>query len=262
MFLVSNLGFDWGNILRILFLIGAGIPLVRFVTKFLGSLCDKRFTQHMCVLMRKVIFYGGLAFIGANVLNELGFNLAALLGAAGIFGVAIGFASQTSISNIISGIFLLLEQPFSIGDTIKCSDITGAVETIDLLSVKVRTFDGKLVRLPNEMVLKQRVINNTHYPARRIDLIVSVPYGENTEKVIDLIAQAVKSDPLVLDKPEAVILADEIVRYELSKESFFAFQVRAWADKSAFVTTRSSLVKTLKSVFDKNEISIIISKAN
>ena len=73
----------------------------------------------------KVIKYAGMLIVIIMVMRELGFQLAPVLGAAGIIGIAVGFASQTSISNIISGVFLIVEQPFEVGDVIIVGGTTG-----------------------------------------------------------------------------------------------------------------------------------------
>src|SRR5437762_1811999 len=140
-----------GGAVRIALLVLLGIPLLRWGKTKLAQLFSGRFSQHTGILLGRIFFYGGLVFIIVTVLHEFGFNVTALLGVAGVFGVAIGFASQTSISNIISGFFLVLERPFSVGDTIRTGDVLGIAESIDLLAVRVRTFDNKLIRIPNEV---------------------------------------------------------------------------------------------------------------
>src|SRR5260221_5605461 len=148
-----------GHCLRIFILIIGGIPFICWMSKILAELCTKHLSQHAGVLVGRIIFYGGLLLIFVTVLQELGFNVVALLGAAGVLGVALGFASQTSVSNIISGFFLLMERPFSVSDIIKSGDVVVVVESIDLISVRVRTLDNKMVRLRNEMVLKHYLVN-------------------------------------------------------------------------------------------------------
>src|SRR6266478_8672974 len=91
-----------GSIARVSLLIFFGIPLVRWCSNMLIGIFTKRFSRHVGLSIGNIVFYSGILFIIVTVLYELGFNIAALLGAAGLFGVAIGFASQTSVSNIIS----------------------------------------------------------------------------------------------------------------------------------------------------------------
>jgi len=131
----------------------AGFVALRIITALVGRLSRKRLTGQSAMLLRKAVFYVGAALILVLALRQLGFQLTALLGAAGIVGIAIGFASQTSVSNIISGLFLISEKPFAVGDVIKAGEHTGIVMSIDLLSVKIRTFDNQFVRIPNEKIL-------------------------------------------------------------------------------------------------------------
>ncbi|RXM22074.1 mechanosensitive ion channel, partial [Citrobacter sp. AAK_AS5] len=86
-------------------------------------------------------------------------------------------------SNLISGLFLVMERPFVVGDVITVDDVTGEVLTIDMLSTKLRTFDNLYVRMPNETIIKSRVTNLTHFPIRRIDLRLGVAYREDLARV-------------------------------------------------------------------------------
>ncbi len=95
------------------------------------------------------------------------------------------------VKSYISGIFLLLKRPFSIGDFIKCGDISGVVKLIDLLLVKVRTFDNNMVRVQNETLIKQRVTNVTFYPMRRVDLVISVDREHNIDQVKKIIEDVI-----------------------------------------------------------------------
>lgn len=119
-------------------------------------------------IVRKVIFYAALVAAAVTVLNGFGVNLSAILGAAGIFGVALGFASQTSVSNIISGVFLLAGRSFKIGDTVQINSVRGTVESIDFLSVHLKSENGEFIRVPNESIIKANFTNCSLFPERRI----------------------------------------------------------------------------------------------
>ena len=121
-------------------------------------------TIHGQILLKRAIFYGIMILMSMSALRELGFDLSVILGAAGILSVAIGFASQTSASNLISGLFLMMERPFSIGDVIRVEQTTGEVISIDLLSVKIRTFDNLYVRVPNESMIKTHMAVTSSTP--------------------------------------------------------------------------------------------------
>jgi small-conductance mechanosensitive channel len=96
--------------------------------------------------------------------------LGILLGTAGILTVALAFASQTSMSNVISGLFLIADNPFQVGDILQVGTTVGVVLEIGLLSVNLRKFDNTFVRPPNELLIKQEFWNLTKYPIRRLDL--------------------------------------------------------------------------------------------
>ncbi len=142
---------------RSVFILLVGFIVARVVRSVIGRLLQKHASNHHLTLWRRGAYYLVLGLFVISALRELGFNLGVLVGAAGIVSVAVGFASQTSASNLISGLFLLAEKPFQIGDVIKVGDTTGEVLTIDLLSVKLRTYDNLYVRIPNESLIKSQV---------------------------------------------------------------------------------------------------------
>lgn len=251
-----------GNIVRIGILLFVGIPLVKWCSGVCAALCSKRLSHHIGVLVGRIIFYSGIVFIGVTILHELGFNVTALLGAAGVLGVAVGFASQTSISNIISGFFLVLERPFSIGDTIKSDDMVGVVESIDLLSVSIRTLDNKSVRLPNEIVLKHHLTNLTYYSTKRIDCALSVAYTEDIEHVKSKIYEVIRSNQLFLREPAPVVLMQKIGQHDYDTEIRTFLMVRVWVDKDKFTFAPGILMQQLKDQFDKHNCVITVTHIN
>ncbi len=251
-----------GHCLRIFILLIGGIPCVFWMSKILAALCAKHFSQHAGVLVGRVIFYGGLLLVFVTLLQELGFNVVALLGAAGVLGVAIGFASQTAVSNIISGFFLLLERPFSVGDIIKCGDVYGYVESIDLLSVHVRTSDNKLVRLPNEIALKQSLSNLTYYPIKRIDCIVSMPYSVDVEDAKKQIQTVVAHNALFLKDPAAVVMVNKLAMHDFDTEIKIFLMVRVWVATENFLSAPAVLMQQLKNQFDTEDVVITVVQSN
>ena len=146
------------EILIALVLCFVGFLLARLVSNTFIRTIGTKFNAHQRLVWRRGIFYFiFLIFVMAS-LKEAGFKLSVFLGAAGILTVALGFASQTSASNLISGLFLIGEGSFEIGDTISITlirgnTIEGEVISIDLLSVKLLTQDNIYVRLPNEQLI-------------------------------------------------------------------------------------------------------------
>jgi small-conductance mechanosensitive channel len=229
-------------VLGLLLLYGAGYLLGRV---FRNSQCP-----HFALLMRKLVFYLGSTVIIITVLLELGFDLRGLLATAGIATVAIGFAAQTSLSNLISGLFLIGEKPFKIGDLVRVNDVLGLVESIDLLSIKIRTLDNLFVRIPNEAMIKNPMTNITRYPIRRMDLTIGVAYKEDVGRVMAILRELAEANPLALDDPEPLILFNDF------GESALQFRFGLWFEKSNFLKLRNSILREIKERFDKEGIEI------
>ncbi len=135
------------------------------------------------------------------VLDTLDVPLSALLGTAGIATVAVGIASQNSIGNLISGIFLLTEHSFQVGDIIEVGTYIGTVTSVDLLSVKIKTFDGLHLRIPNETLIKSEIITITKNPIRRVPLSIGISYYDDIDTVKDVLFSVADKEPLALKDP-------------------------------------------------------------
>ena len=146
------------------------------------------------------------ACLSHPAMRELGFSLAVIMGAAGVLTVALGFASQTTASNLISGLFLIGERSFEIGDLIRVGTTTGEVLSIDALSVKLRTFDNLFVRIPNESLIKSEVTTLTRFPIRRLDLLLGVAYKEDIGRVQKVLTEVADRNPLCLDEPPPLFI--------------------------------------------------------
>jgi len=238
------------SLIRVFLLVAVGIPAL----VLLGRLVDRLVRQHVTLqagmLIRKGIVYFGTAVIFITVLHELGFELTALLGAAGIVGVAVGFAAQTSLSNLISGLFLIWESPFQVGDILTIGQTTGIVHSIDLLSVKLRTFDNQFVRIPNESLIKTQFTNITRFPIRRLDLNIGVAYKEDIAKVMKALSEVADRNPYCLDEPAPIIV------FLGFGESALQFLFGVWFAKADVLILRNSIYKEIKERFDADGIEI------
>jgi small-conductance mechanosensitive channel len=220
-----------------------GLLLVRLLAVVTQRYVMRKSNPQRRMVVRKIIGYSGFVLVLLAVLGELGVKLTALLGAAGIVGIAVGFASQTSVSNIISGLFLISEKPFAIGDVIRIGTTTGIIQSIDLLSIKIRTFDNLFVRIPNEKILTSEVTNITRFPIRRLDLVFQVDYGQELSRVHTVLSEIARDNPWSLDEPEPVILFSEF------KESGIEVLLGLWFAKDDFLSMKNSIMKDVTSRF-------------
>jgi small-conductance mechanosensitive channel len=236
--------------LRVVIIFAAGFVLLKILNFSIGRAVKKRFSQQTAMLIKKGIFYTGAFIILVTVLRQLGFKLTALLGAAGIAGIAIGFASQTSVSNIISGLFLISEKPFAVGDVIKVGNTMGIILSIDLLSVKIRTFDNLFIRIPNEQLIKTEVTNVTRFPIRRLNIDISIAYKDDIGKAKEVLLDVAKNNPYCLDNPEPFFVIKEF------GNSGIDLLLGAWFSKTDYLALKNSIMQEIKVRFDKEGIEI------
>ena len=238
------------DIVRALIITIIGLVLARLVSAGLVKLFAKQADAHQKMLVRRVSFYLIAGLFVASALVELGFNFGILLGAAGILTVALGFASQTSASNVISGLFLLGEKAFAVGDIIRIGTTTGEVLSIDLLSVKLRTFDNLFVRVANENLIKSEITNLTRFPIRRVDLQIGVAYKEDLDKVFEVLRDVADHNPLCLEEPKPLFI------FQGFGESALTFQFSVWALREKYLDLKNGIHLEIKEAFDAEGIEI------
>ncbi len=226
------------------------LPLIFFLRYYLSHYLTRKYNMHYGLLSGKLVTYTGMAILVLMILQEFEFNLTPLLGAAGIVGIAVGFASQTTISNVISGFFLIAEQSFRIGDVVSVNGNVGAVLSVDTLSVKIRMFDNRMLRVPNEKMIKSEFINITRFPIRRIDCNISVAYKEDLNKVREVLFDVAENIPFCLQEPPPLLVFDKFGSSSI--DILFA----AWAAKEDFLKLRNALNMGIKERFDQEGIEI------
>jgi small-conductance mechanosensitive channel len=237
-------------ILRVVIAVTIGLALAYIVRSAAGRILAPRVSLQHAMLGQRAAYYVVLAVTLLGGLRELGVDFTVLLGAAGVATVAIGFASQTSASNLISGLFLISEQPFVIGEVIRVGDTTGEVISIDLLSVKLRTFDNLLVRVPNESLIKVEITNLSRFPIRRYDLQVGVAYKEHIGRVREVLLAVADRNPLCLREPKPQII------FQGFGDSAVNLQFSVWAARENYLLLRNSMAEQVKETFDEAGIEI------
>lgn len=253
------MNFDWSKyfnveiidkVLRIGIILIVGLLILGIITALVKKLLPAKFSMQRKMLINRFVRYTGIVILFLIVISEMNIDLTAIFGAAGVIGIVIGVASQTSIGNIVSGFFLVSEKPFELGDLIRIGDKTGTVYSIDLLSIKIKTLDNLLLRIPNQTVISTEVINVTKFPIRRLDIDLSVAYKEDLEKVIEVIKRIVKRNPFCLDEPEPLVVFKDF------GASGINILLGVWFEKANFLKVKNSLFMEIKSTFDAEGIEI------
>lgn len=241
---------DIEQLVRAVIMVLAGVLTSRLLSRVVVRVATGHFAAHHVVLFRRITYWVVLGLFLASALRYLGFSLSVLLGAAGILTVAIGFASQTSASNLISGLFLMGEQPFKPGDIIRVGSTTGEVLSVDLLSVKLRTFDNLFVRIPNETLIKTEMTNLTRFPIRRFDLLVGVAYREDIGRVREVLMEVADQNPVCLAEPPPLFIFTGFA------DSSMNIQFSVWSKRENFLELRNTMQLEVKEAFDAAGIEI------
>ncbi|MDA3854536.1 MAG: mechanosensitive ion channel family protein [Bacteroidales bacterium] len=236
--------------IKVFLVLTIGLLTIQTIAFIIGKIISKGKSKHLKMVVRRAIIYIGVIFIFMLILKVLGVNAGALFGAAGVVGIVLGVASQTSIGNIVSGIFLVSERSFEIGDLVRVGDKLGTVDSIDLLSIKLKTLDNLLIRIPNQTIISTELTNITRYPIRRMDMVVSVAYKEDLQHVITVINEVLTRNTFCLDEPEPLVMFNEF------SDSGIDIKLGLWFEKSRYKDLRNSIFIDIKEAFDKANIEI------
>lgn len=236
------------RVIRVGLTIVVGILLVGLIVAIIRRVISKRLDTRNGAVIVKVVQYAGIALIVINAFEAAQVDLSALLGAAGIAGIAIGFAAQTSVSNFISGFFLVSDKTFAVGDILTVDGITGEVYAIETLSVKLKTFDNRLVRIPNETLIKSNVINVTRFPVRRLNIQVTVPHGTDIARARGALLGAAAANPAVLRNPEPFFMVQAF-----SKDGIELF-LGVWFDKEDWERAHNGTHEEIQRRFEADGI--------
>ncbi|WP_459202153.1 mechanosensitive ion channel family protein [Methanococcus sp. CF] len=203
-------------------------------------------------LKATIFHYSAMIIAFGIVFQMLGLTskLGTLLVAGGITGIILGFASQTVVANFISGIFLYFDKPLKIGDSVEIGTSSGIVNDIKMMSTRIRTWDGVLVRIPNEKVFNSEIINNKKYPARRVDIDVGIAYKEDAQRAMDIISNILEDMTYVLVDPESQIFVKDL------GDSSVDISVKAWAPSEKWYDVKREIIQNIKKEFDREKIEI------
>lgn len=186
-----------------------------------------------------------------------------LLASAGVLAAIVGFASQSAFSNIISGIFLVIFRPFSVGDRVQIGQLyTGDVEDITLRHTVIRNFENRLIVIPNSVINNETIINSTlQYENVCVFVELTIAFNSDTDKAINIICQEAENHPETMDNrtEEEKEKGEPKVSVRVINLTEFGQQIRAyvWAkDPSSGFNIKTDLFRSIKKQFDAQGIEI------
>ena len=161
-----------------------------------------------------------------TVADQLGINITSLIAGLGIAGLALSFAAQDTIANIISGIAILIDRPFKVGDWISLNDMHASVTEIRLRTTVLTTFDNETVVVPNKDLAQQQVVNYTLTPRIRVRVPIGIAYKEDTEAARNILLSVLEGDDRILGEPAPMVLVSSL------GDSSVNLEMRFWTQDS------------------------------
>ncbi|RLL49565.1 mechanosensitive ion channel family protein [Acinetobacter cumulans] len=219
------------------------------------ALSERSYTKQNLVLVLNRVGTSAIIFIGfliAMVIAIPGFTPGQLMSALGIGSVAIGFAFKDIFQNLLSGILILLGEPFKIGDDIIVSGMEGTVEDIQIRATFLRSPDGRRIVIPNATVYTSAVTVNTAYQRRRCEFVVGIGYEDDIQKAKKVILGILDKNTAILSQPGFAVNVNALADFSVN------LNVRWWVDTTE-TTTAASVSEVQEQVieaFTQHGISI------
>ncbi len=189
----------------------ASLLIIKWTSIFINNTGKRfEFDATLIQVINELIKYTVYALAVTLILNELGINITAIAVSLGIVGIAVGFAARDTISNFISGLFVLGDKSFKVGDIIEISDQKGKVTIMGFRVTKLVTPDNNIITIPNSNFSKNVFINHTLLEGKRVDLDVNIPYNIKVEDISESFKELTSGFKWALDVPKANVIINEL----------------------------------------------------
>ncbi len=240
-------GFD---LLKVVVFLISAVLIARVVVIYLRRSLKDRLSRDIQEVVIKVIYYTIIVIAVLLVLRLLGIELSGLLVAGGIIGIVIGFATQSIVGNLVSGLFLMVERPIKIGDQVNIDGTSGFVEDIHSVSTIIRTYEGLYVRIPNEKVFTNKITNYVANTARRFEYVVGIRYSDDADEAIEIIKDLIEEHPIALKDPSPTVFVDNL------GDNAVNIIVRIWAPPTEWYDLKMEMLWKIKKGLEENGIEI------
>lgn len=205
-----------------LFVLAFFYLLWRIVNRFAAVQLRRSLDKTSAIFIETVIKFTMFCIAVIVALNIVGVQTTALLGSLGVASLTIGFALRDTLSNIISGILIFLDRPFTIDDMVEIEGKYGRVDRITLRTTRIVTNDGKMLAVPNSEIMNKTVVSYTNFPHLRIDIAVTVAVTEDLDRIRNILISIVQNNSDYMPEPPPCVVVTELNDYNVMLE------LRAW----------------------------------
>ena len=197
-----------------------------------------------------MVKYALWAVVLVTVLSQFGVETTSIIAALGGMALAIGLALQGTLSNVASGVMILVQRPFVVGEAISVDKFTATVQRIGLFTTELKQFDGLFVMVPNSELWNQPIINLHRHPTRRIELIVGIGYDDSMKQAREVLLSLADDDERVLGDPAPQAFVASL------DDSSVGVGLRVWCATSDYMQLQWDLTEAAKAKFDEVGLSI------
>lgn len=208
--------------------------------------CSDLLRDFLVNIVHKAVFVIGVVV----ALSMLGINIGPLVAGIGAIGFIVGFALQGTLGNFAAGLMILTHRPYDVGDVVQTAGITGYVQSMNLNTTTIKTFDNQIVVVPNGSIWGDNIINVTGSDTRRVDMVFGISYSDDMGKAQRILEEILQAHPLVLEEP-----AFNVKVHELG-DSSVNFICRPWTRTSDYWTVYWDVTRSVKERFDAEGVSI------
>ncbi|MGI5870266.1 MAG: mechanosensitive ion channel family protein [Kiritimatiellia bacterium] len=239
------------RVLAAVAILGIGRYVAVGVRSFLRkALTRTRIDRTLISFVSSLAYVGVIIFVVIAALGQLGVETASIIAVLGAAGLAVGLALQGSLSNFAAGVLILVFKPFKVGDYIEAGGTAGTVDEIGILTIELKTPDGRLVVVPNSKAMGDCIVNYTATGRRRLDVTVSVDYEEDLTRVLRLLQTILDEEPRLLPEP-----APRLGVLELGEHGVVV-AARPWVKSSEYWDVRFDMLEKIKHRLDDEKIRI------
>ena len=229
-----------------------GILISKIITNLLRKVLQGRnieltIAKFICRLVYAIL----MIFVVLATLSQLGVQTTSLIAILGAMSLAVGLSLKSSLSNLASGLLLVLFRPFKTGDYIKIGSYEGTVDEINLLFTEMLNSSNQQLTIPNSKFMSDAIINFSSKDTRRTDMIIGIGYNDSIQQSKALLQSIIEKDPRIILKPSLPVIAVN----ELA-DSSVNILIQYWTKRTDFAATKRELIESIKVEFDQAGISI------